>query len=87
MNKVDVLKLSLLLQGIPYAQPPVGNLRWKKPFHCGQMHPGATLRIISKTSFGSPCFQLNPFLKQFEGQEDCLYLNVWTPTLDPEVRD
>ncbi|GFY58997.1 lipase 4 [Trichonephila inaurata madagascariensis] len=74
-------------KGIPYAQPPVGNLRWKKPFPLWTNASWCRSKNHFKaTSFGSACFQLNPFLKQYEGQEDCLYLNVWTPTMDPEVR-
>ncbi|PRD22571.1 UNVERIFIED_CONTAM: Lipase 4 [Trichonephila clavipes] len=74
-----------LCVGIPYAQPPVGNLRWKKPFPLWTNASWCRSKNHFKaTSFGSACFQLNPFLKQYEGQEDCLYLNVWTPTMDPE---
>ncbi|KAI1309491.1 Neurotactin [Halotydeus destructor] len=70
-------------KGIPYAAPPTGNLRWSRPVpvmddvrHCDkQSHRKAR-------KFGSPCFQVNPFTKQFEGSEDCLYLNIWTPRLD-----
>lgn len=36
-------------------------------------------------TFGSKCFQLNPYTKRFEGKEDCLFLNVWTPSLDMTV--
>ncbi|GBL90899.1 Cholinesterase [Araneus ventricosus] len=77
---------TIKFKGIPYAQPPVGNLRWKKPLPLWTNASWCNSKNHFKaTSFGSACFQLNPFLKQFEGQEDCLYLNIWTPTLDPEA--
>ncbi|KAG8189356.1 hypothetical protein JTE90_021859 [Oedothorax gibbosus] len=73
-------------KGIPYAQPPVGPLRWKKPQALWSNTSWCRSKNHFKAhTFGSACFQLNPFLKQFEGQEDCLYLNVWTPTLNPEA--
>ncbi|KAF8791646.1 Carboxylesterase 1E like protein [Argiope bruennichi] len=82
----DGSKQEKLLTGIPYAQPPIGNLRWKKPLPLWTNASWCSSKNHFKaTSFGSACFQLNPFLKQFEGQEDCLYLNIWTPTLDPEA--
>ncbi|HEU5374908.1 MAG TPA: carboxylesterase family protein [Ktedonobacteraceae bacterium] len=60
--------------GIPYAAPPVGNLRWKPP----QMHaPWST--PLNATRAGSPCAQgASPF-GQASTNEDCLFLNVYTP--------
>lgn len=64
--------------GIPFAKPPVGNLRWKAP-----ENPDVWSTTLSTTSFAPVCPQ-----KKFEqgggndtiiGNEDCLYLNVWTP--------
>ncbi|WPU63205.1 carboxylesterase family protein [Peredibacter starrii] len=67
--------------GIPYAQAPVGNLRWKAPkkIRLGQ-------RVVAQR-MGPVCAQLwNMFSNvspDYEGQavgsEDCLYLNVWKP--------
>jgi len=62
--------------GIPYAKPPVGDLRFKPP---QKMTPW---NGIFKTQNHPPiCPQFNPFIRSFtiEGQEDCLYLNVYTP--------
>ncbi|MDP3745723.1 MAG: carboxylesterase family protein [Phenylobacterium sp.] len=65
--------------GVPYAAPPVGDLRWRPP----QPAPGWTApRDASR--FGSDCLQhpLPTFIDPGSGQprsEDCLYLNVWAP--------
>ncbi|MES2800410.1 MAG: carboxylesterase family protein [Bacteroidota bacterium] len=63
--------------GIPFAKPPVGNLRWKAP-----ENPTNWTIPLNTTAFAPECPQ-----KKFEpdgssaivGNEDCLYLNVWTP--------
>src|SRR5436190_24342851 len=61
-------------EGIPYAQPPVGPLRWHEP---APATPWTGVR--DATSFGAFCPQ-NAAGRPLEGgREDCLYLNVWTP--------
>src|SRR2546425_12555421 len=63
-----------VFEGIPYAQPPVGPLRWREP---APATPWTGVR--DATSFSAPCAQ-NAGGRPFErGSEDCLYLNVWTP--------
>lgn len=57
-------------KGIPYAAPPVGNLRWRVP---QPVQPWSDVRIADK--FGAECMQTDPVLKS----EDCLFLNVWKP--------
>jgi para-nitrobenzyl esterase len=64
--------------GIPFAAPPVGDLRWKPPV------PAAKWDGVRKaTDFGSHCMQGNVFgdmvFRDPSMSEDCLYLNVWTP--------
>jgi para-nitrobenzyl esterase len=65
-------------KGIPYAAPPVGGLRWKPP----QAVP-AWSGVRSVTEWGARCMQSNrlgdidPLNTRMD--EDCLYLNVWTP--------
>jgi para-nitrobenzyl esterase len=60
--------------GIPYAAPPVGNLRWRPP------HPAARwLGIRQATSFGPNCPQPPSQFGLASTSEDCLYLNVFTP--------
>lgn len=64
-------------KGIPYAAPPIGNLRWKPP------HPVASwdgVRVCNK--YSSSCVQPRSviFAKGVtDMSEDCLYLNVWAP--------
>jgi para-nitrobenzyl esterase len=65
-------------KGIPYAAPPVGNLRWQAP------QPAAKWKGVRPArEFGNHCVQTNPFpdmIFRDPGQsEDCLTLNVWTP--------
>lgn len=58
--------------GIPYASPPVGELRWRPPT---AIEPWTKVRDASR--FGSSCVQ--PLDFEGPGSEDCLFLNVWTP--------
>ena len=58
-------------RGIPYAQPPVGALRWAAP----QPLPAWT-SPRSATAFGAICPQDGTATGD---SEDCLFLNVWTP--------
>lgn len=59
--------------GIPYAQPPVGKLRWKIP---KDVIPWTNVRKC--TDFGPACPQPNTYHDFKKISEDCLYLNVWT---------
>lgn len=63
-------------QGIPFAAPPVGELRWKPP---QPPQPWTEPRACVK--FGPACPQQSRDLYGPVGEtnEDCLYLNVWTP--------
>jgi len=60
--------------GIPYAKPPVGNLRWKPP---EQPVPWSGTRACAK--YGATCPQPPGPVSFGQPSEDCLYLNVWTP--------
>jgi para-nitrobenzyl esterase len=65
-------------KGIPFAAPPVGDLRWKKPA------PVVAWSGVKKaTTYAPACMQdanMLKFIGSPEGvSEDCLYLNVWTP--------
>lgn len=74
-------KISAFL-GIPYAAPPLGDLRWREP----QSVP-AWSGIRKADHFSASCIQhisgerlpwTREFLAQLPISEDCLYLNVWT---------
>jgi para-nitrobenzyl esterase len=64
--------------GIPFAQPPVGALRWKAPL---PEVPWGDVR--DATSFGGRCPQLESLQGDASEDEDCLYLNVWAPEPAP----
>ena len=69
-----------VFQGIPFAQAPVGPLR----FHAPQP-PEAWEGIRDATAFSASPMQASvPYLKNLS--EDCLYLNVWTPQADSARR-
>jgi para-nitrobenzyl esterase len=65
-------------KGIPFAAPPVGDLRWKAPQPV-KPWPG----VKKATTYASSCMQDPMFEKLFAAtsglSEDCLYVNVWTP--------
>src|SRR5580692_5524224 len=63
--------------GIPYAAPPVGVLRWQPPQPAASW-PG----VRAATAFAPHCPQPGSPFGQASTSEDCLYLNVFTPTHD-----
>ena len=64
--------------GIPFAQPPVGNLRWRAPQVAA---PWTTTLEATKTA--SACPQIVPLANVLVGNEDCLFLNVYAPKVTP----
>ncbi|XP_074873147.1 acetylcholinesterase-like [Carettochelys insculpta] len=68
--------------GVPYAEPPVGTLRFQKPVpHRPWRH------VLEATNFGHACFQSPPtglplaeiYTPKTPQSEDCLFLNLWVP--------
>src|SRR5512138_2689655 len=65
-----------IFRGIPYAAPPVGELRWKPP------QPAAAwegIRECTQYAGISPQNNADPSIAYLPRTEDCLYLNVITP--------
>ncbi len=69
----------LRFKGIPYAAPPVGDLRWRAP-----RPPAHWQGVRPADMLGHNCMQLQPYgdIDPFTAgiSEDCLYLNVTTPS-------
>ena len=70
---------TLVWKSIPYAAPPVGELRWRAP-----RDPAPWPGIRSSRAFGDGCTQFNPLVGGIRGSEDCLTLNIWRPA-SPET--
>jgi len=64
--------------GIPFAAPPLGALRWRPP--APTVHWSG---VLQAASFASGCPQLPSINGAPSTNEDCLYLNVWTPDPAP----
>lgn len=66
--------------GIPFAKPPVDSLRWKAP-----QDPESWSEILETKEFAPVCPQKKyvqgDTTYTIEGNEDCLYLNIWTPDI------
>ena len=71
-------------KGIPYAQPPIGDLRFAKPVPIAAW---TNVLDLSRNKESPACWQVNPLFPEsdsrflMKGQEDCLYLNVYTHKL------
>ena len=78
-KRLDSTGTSAAFLGIPYALPPVGELRWRPP------QPIAKWNGVRKaTEFSGACPQLPArWFPTIAWGENCLYLNVWTP--DPSA--
>ena len=74
-------------KGIPYAQPPLGDLRFRAP-----QTPSPWTGVRDATTFGLTSVQsARMMMRVFAANpepsgEDCLYLNIWSPGADGKLR-
>jgi carboxylesterase 2 len=74
-------------KGIPYAEPPIGDARWTTP-----VRPANWSGIRNAAEFALQCPQLLDLGQSLwttgssNMSEDCLYLNIWTPTIEPDAK-
>lgn len=80
-GRLDSARQVLVFKGIPYAAPPVGALRWRAP-----AQPAPWTGVRQADALGHNCIQHQPYPdidpSQAGVSEDCLNLNIWTPSLD-----
>ncbi|PWN86764.1 hypothetical protein FA10DRAFT_297766 [Acaromyces ingoldii] len=67
-------------KGIPFAEPPVGNLRWQSP-----RSPQLWNTTLDTTKFGQSCWSFLTLVPPPTVEsEDCLTVNVWSPATDTQ---
>ena len=79
-NGLDIFK------GIPYAEPPVGELRFKSP-----VDKKSWDEVLETIEYSACAYQGYTELEEWLGKhepesEDCLFLNIWTPATDERKR-
>ena len=76
--------------GVPYAAPPVGALRFRKP-----VPPAKWVGIREATQYSACALQPSAMFQDAyagedfngrQGAEDCLYLNIWSPAKSPDEK-
>ena len=98
LGKYQTESKTFIFRGIPYAEPPINNLRWKSPI------PAKKNLKIDARQFKPACMQdryntdwYHNVIKAFGSDlslfdhvnsisEDCLYLNIWTKSLETSAR-
>lgn len=74
-------------RGIPYASPPTGSLRWRPPVATRKENNNCWSGTLLANQFGSPCVQRDvQNLSKVLGNEDCIFINVMTPTLNSSAQ-
>ncbi|MDB4891210.1 MAG: Carboxylesterase type [Gemmatimonadetes bacterium] len=75
----------LVFRGIPYAAPPVGDLRWRPPMPAAHWSGTRAANRLGKNCVQDQIYSdIDPFAAGIS--EDCLYLNVWTTDLNSATR-
>lgn len=75
---------SVVYKGIPFAAPPLGNLRWRAP-----QRPASWAGVLKADTFKPMCMTTMPAVPGGTMEavsEDCLYLNIWTPVVRPQAK-
>lgn len=74
----------LVFKGVPYAAPPVGELRWLPPQPLEPWSGVRSVKDVGAASHQNPVVldALSAFNVKEPQSEDCLYLNIWTPAAD-----
>ncbi|MBN1409459.1 MAG: carboxylesterase family protein [Spirochaetales bacterium] len=67
-------KDTFIWRAIPFAKPPVGDLRWRAP-----VDPDPWVGRYKMYGFASQATQHDALFGGVSGSEDCLYLNIWRP--------
>ena len=75
----EVLEDMTVYKGIPFAAPPVGDLRWKAP------QPVIPWKGVRQTTDYAAC-PMQAGNNPYGYSEDCLYLNIWTPAKRPKEK-
>jgi para-nitrobenzyl esterase len=81
-----------VFKGVPYAAPPVGDLRWKEPEPCKKwegVYDASSYKPMAAQPDDKNALDQREFCGFGMGElssEDCLYLNIWTPAKAPDER-
>ncbi len=76
---------TLIFRGVPYAQPPVGDLRFRRPQEHAPWESALSCKEFSCRCPQADLTKMDFYSREFYDamvppcSEDCLYLNIWTP--------
>jgi para-nitrobenzyl esterase len=74
-----------VFRGVPYAAPPVGQLRWRPPGRLPRWTMVRQAAAFAPIAVQNPAHRASLFASPQQRQsEDCLYLNIWAPLHPPK---